>query len=61
MPYVEKYKKEKENVDNGFWTLEVLQKVNAHSFEKENKSTQGYLVFGLLVRGGHAINLPEKK
>ena len=25
--------------------------MNAHSFEKENKPTQGYLVCGLLVRG----------
>ena len=35
--------------------------MNAHSFEKENKSTQGYLVFGLPVRGGHAIYLPKYK
>ena len=33
------------------WTLEVLQIVNAHYFEKDNKSTQGYLAFGLSVRG----------
>ena len=26
---------------------------------KENKPTQGYLVFGLPVRGGHAIYLPK--
>ena len=31
--------------------MEVSQILNAHSFEKENKPTQGYLVFGLLVRG----------
>jgi hypothetical protein len=43
------------------WILEVSQLVNAHSFEKENKSTQGYLVFGLPVRGGHAIYLPKYK
>ena len=30
-------------------------------FKKENKPTQGYLVFGLPVRGGHAIYLPKYK
>ena len=47
--------------DDGYWALEVLQIVNTHYFEKEKKSTQGYLVFGLLVRVGHAIYLPEYK
>ena len=62
MPNVSTYtKKVKKVVDNGYWTLEVLQIVNTHSFEKENKSTQGYLVFGLPVRGGHAIYLLKYK
>ena len=30
-------------------------------FEKKNKSTQGFLVFGLPVRVGHAIYLPRYK
>ena len=35
--------------------------MNAHYFEKENKSTQSYLVFGLLVRGRPDICLPKYK
>ena len=71
MPYVGTYTNEnKKNLfcyfiyqhwDNGYWTLEVLKMVNAHSFDKKNKSTQGYLVFGLPVRGGQAIYLPKYK
>ena len=30
-------------------------------FKKENKPAQDYLVFGLPVRGGHAIYLPKYK
>ena len=30
-------------------------------FNKEKLPTQGYLVFGLPVRGGHAIFLPKYK
>ena len=30
-------------------------------FKKEKLLTQGYLVFGLTVRGGHAIYLPKYK
>ena len=30
-------------------------------FNKEKLPTQGYLVFGLPVRGGHAIYLPKYK
>ena len=30
-------------------------------FKKENKPTQGYLVFGLPVKGVHAIYLPKYK
>ena len=35
--------------------------MNAHYFEKENKSTQGYLVFCLPVRGRPDIYLPKYK
>ena len=42
--------------------LEFSQIVNAYSFEKERKKrTQGFLVFGLLVSGGHAMYLPKYK
>ena len=45
------------------WTLNTgsFTIMNAHSFEKENYPTKGYLVFGLPVRGGHAIYLPKYK
>ena len=39
--------------------MEVLQIVNAHYFEKEKKRTQGYMVFGLPVSGGHAMYLAK--
>ena len=35
--------------------------MNAHYFEKKNKPTQGFLVFGLPVRGGHAVYFPKYK
>ena len=39
--------------------MEVLQILNAHCFEKENKSIQGDLVFGLPVKGRHAIFIAQ--
>ena len=39
--------------------MEVSQIVNAHTFEKEKKHTQGYMVFGLPVSGGMLSIFPN--
>ena len=60
--YTKKMKKKKISFAILFTKIETrILDTGSLKFEKENKSTQGYLVFGLPVRGGHAIYLPKYK
>ena len=43
----------------GQWTIEISPIVNAYFFFKKNKPTQGYLVCGLVVRGGTCYILAQ--
>ena len=70
MPYAGTYTKEKKKAVLLFylptlrqWILDTGSLTNSECTfkKKKSKSTQGYLVFGLPVRGGHAIYLPKYK
>ena len=41
--------------------MKISPIVNDHDLKKEKLPTHGYLVFGLPVRGGHAIHLSKYK